>query len=363
MLFITVAGRSQINNDLFKRVFVDAELLTGNIWAHHEAINYLLEYPPVGANIKVGLNGDGSRDWHTDLNYPRYGFGYQFSTLGSNILGKSHATYLFIASNFVNKKLWHWYYELGAGVGFVDNPYDKEKNPLNIVNGSVTNAFLRVATGINYNISARNSAGLNAGLFHLSNGNASLPNWGVNTLFLSVNWQYRLSDSLELEHSFKKPPKQMRVTLYGSGGYKEERPVDRAKYLVSDWHINFWRKYRPGFSFGGGLSFFYDQSSKKILWRSKYEGEIPLSDFDIETYEYLSLGAQAGYMLNMHPVYFSFEFGVYLYSAVNRDIYNRWLLEILVTENLRVYGGLKSRFGRADFVEYGLAYDLIKINR
>ncbi|ALO14680.1 hypothetical protein L21SP5_01013 [Salinivirga cyanobacteriivorans] len=363
LFFIIVQGKAQQAKSLSDRFFIDAELLTGNTWAHHKAINYLLEYPPAGTNFKFGLNSDGSRDWHIDLNYPRYGVGYQYARLGSDILGNSHALYLFIGSDFLNSKRWSWHYDLGAGVGFIDNPYDEEKNPLNIVNGSVTNAFLRVATGVGYKISARHNVGINGGLFHLSNGNSSLPNWGINTLYLSLNWEYLFSDSLQLNHKTKSPTKQLRITAYGSGGYKEERPVDRIKYIVSDWHINVWRKFRPGFSYGAGLSLFYDGASKKMLWRSDYEGKIPLSDFDVKAYEYWSLGAQAGYMLNMHPVYFSFEFGVYLYSAVNRDIYNRWLLEVLVTDNLRVYGGLKSRFGKADFVEYGIAYDILKFNR
>lgn len=363
LICLAFTARGQNDNSIGERLYFDLEGMTGNTWAHHEAINYLLEYPPAGMNLKVGLYSDGTRDWQVDLNYPRYGFGYQFSSLGGDILGNAHAVYLFVGSDFWRYNRWRWYYDLGAGVGFIDNPYNEENNPLNIVNGSVTNAFLRISSGMSYQINYKHTFGVNGGLFHLSNGNSSLPNWGINTLYLSANWQYRLSDSLSLQNEYQKTKKQIRLTVYGSGGYKEERPVDRKKYFVSDLHVNMWRKYRPAFSWGGGISLFYDGASKKMLWRGNHEGKVPLSEYDIKQYEYWSLGAHAGYMLNMHPVYFSFEFGVYLYSAVNRDVYNRWLLEIVLYQDLKIYGGLKSRFGKADFVEYGLAYDIFKINR
>ena len=97
-----------------------------------------------------------------------------------------------------------------------------------------------------------------------------------------------------------------------------------------------------------------------MLWRGQYEYEIALKDFEVKSTDYLSAAIHAGYMLCMHPVYFSFEFGVYIYSTPNRDILNRWLLEIYLTHNTRFYFGLKSRYGKADFVEFGLAYDLFR---
>ena len=63
-------------------------------------------------------------------------------------------------------------------------------------------------------------------------------------------------------------------------------------------------------------------------------------------------------MLNMHPFYFSFEFGVYLLSSINKDIFNRWYLEYQLAKNIRVFAGLKSRFGKADFISVGMGYDI-----
>jgi hypothetical protein len=338
------------------------EGLTGSTWAHHEAIKYILEYPPSGANLKIGLLSNGQKKWQHDLKLPRYGLGYQFATLGSDILGKSHSVYLFIESDIVKQKKWQWFYNLGAGVGFVDNPYDPDKNPMNIVNGSVTNAYLRISTGANISLNSKNAIGLNAGLFHLSNGNSSLPNWGINTLYSSISWKHKLSNSLDIiekDASTLSGHKQ-RVTIYGSLGFKEERPVDGNKYLVSDMHVNYWRKHRPAFAWGAGVSIIYDESSKKMLWRGDNEYEISLNEFEVKNSDYISAAIHGGYMLCMHPVYFSFEFGVYIYSTPNRDILNRWLLEIYITNNARIYGGLKSRFGKADFIEYGLAYDLFR---
>jgi hypothetical protein len=362
LLSIPVLSNAQVSlPELKNRLYFEAEGLTGNTWAHHDAIKYILQYPPSGINLKVGLINDGHKDWQQDLKLPRYGLGYQYATLGSDILGNSHSLYLYIESDIIKKPKWNWFYNLGAGVGIVDNPYDPETNPLNIVNGSVTNAFLRVSTGASVSINSKNAIGLNGGLFHLSNGNTSLPNWGINTLYASVSWKYRISDTIyKIPESSIKTGYKQRVTAYGSMGFKEERPLDGEKYLISDFHINYWRKHRPAFAWGAGATLIYDESSKKMLWRGENEEIISLQDYQVNGEDYISAAIHAGYMLCMHPVYFSVEFGVYVYSTPDRDILNRWLLEIYITHNTRVYGGLKSRFGKADFIEYGIAYDLFK---
>lgn len=364
LTLLTITTTAQTWQNLHPRVYFETEGIAGNTWTHHSAIKYLLRYPPAGANLKLGIYGNGNKKWQQDLNYPRYGLGYQFADLGSKILGHSHAVYLFISSDFIKKKKWSWSYDMGAGIGFIDNPYDAKENPLNIVNGSVANAFLRISSGINLQITPKHTAGISTGLFHLSNGNTSQPNWGINTVYMSASWQYKLTDTLRYSNKTDNPKndKKFRITAYSGAGYKDERPVTGNKYTVIDVHVNAWRQFRSAYSWGGGITVFYDQASRKLLWRGPYEGIIPLDNYEIKKYEYLSLAAQGGFMLNMHPVYFSFEFGVYLYSAVNRDIFNRWLLEVQLAEKLRIFGGLKSRFGKADFIEYGLAYDIFKRN-
>ncbi|PLX18459.1 MAG: hypothetical protein C0599_12240 [Salinivirgaceae bacterium] len=363
ILVLPTLAQAQISfTEIKSRSYFEVEGLTGSVWAHHDAIKYILQYPPTGVNLKLGFLSNGNNLWQHDLKLPRYGLGYQFATLGSDILGKSHAIYLFVESDIIKKRKWQWYYNLGAGVGFVDNPYDPEKNPLNIVNGSVTNAYLRVSTGASISVNSKNAIGINGGLFHLSNGNLWLPNWGVNAFYGSISWKHKLSDSVSIipKNKALNSGHKQRVTLYGSMGFKEERPINGENYFISDFHANYWRKHRPAFAWGAGISIIYDEASKKMLWRGDYENEIPLQDFNVKTSDYYSAAIQAGYMLCMHPVYFSFEFGVYVYSTPNRDILNRWLLEIYITHNTRIYGGLKSRFGKADFIEYGLAYDLFR---
>lgn len=363
LLMIPVYVQAQFSlPELKEKLYIEAEGLTGSTWAHHDAIKYIMQYPPMGVNLKVGLLSNGQKDWQQDLKLPRYGIGYQFATLGSDILGKSHSIYLFIESDIIKRHKWNWFYNLGAGVGLVDNPYDPVKNPLNIVNGSVSNAFLRASTGATISLNEKNAIGLNAGLFHLSNGNTALPNWGINNLYTSLSWKYHISDTV---HKYKLKDavitgNKQRVTLYGAIGFKEERPMDGQQYMITDIHANYWRKHRPAFAWGVGASIIYDESSKKMLWRSDYEGLIPIEEYEVKSHDYISAAIHAGYMLCIHPFYFSFEFGAYVYSTPKRDILNRWLLEIYITHNTRIYAGLKSRFGKADFIEYGIAYDLFR---
>ncbi|MFO7863898.1 MAG: acyloxyacyl hydrolase [Salinivirgaceae bacterium] len=343
------------------RLYLKLEGLAGNSYAHHDAINYLLQYPPYGLGLQVGLYSSGLKSWENDLKMPHYGMGFQASQLGSSYLGNAYAMYLYVGSSFLQKQRWKWCYDIGAGIGYVDNPYNPESNPLNIVNGSAWNAFLRVSTGIAYRFAPKHEASFNGGLFHLSNGNSALPNWGVNTLYYSLGYNYKITDVQTQSQSLKIKEKNTRITLYGGAGFKESPPIDGVKFLVADMHVNAWHTFRPAHAWGGGISMFYDRSAIKILSGRKFDYLPPLDDFEMKTGDYYSLGAQAGYMLNMHPVYFSFEFGVYIISPTGKDVYNRWLLEIQLTERTRIVGGLTSRFGKADYISYGLGYDLFKI--
>jgi hypothetical protein len=342
------------------RLYLKFEGLAGNSYAHHDAINYILQYPPYGVGLQVGLNSSGRKSWENDLKMPHYGLGFQASQLGSSYLGNAYAMYLYVGSSFIHKQRWKWCYDIGAGVGYVDNPYDPEKNPLNIVNGSAWNAFLRVSTGVSYRFARKHAVSLNGGLFHLSNGNSTLPNWGVNTLYYSLGYNYKLTDAHTKKQSAKIDEKSTRVTLYGGTGFKEEPPIDGVKFFVADMHVNAWHTFRPAHAWGGGISAFYDGSAAKVFSRNEFDYLPPLDEYNMKTSNYYSLGAQAGYMLNMHPVYFSFEFGVYIISPTGKDVYNRWLLEVKLTERIRIVGGLTSRFGKAMNISCGLGYDLFR---
>lgn len=359
-LCLSIQLRAQEEIPPQERLFVKVEGLSGSTWAHHAAIDYLIEAPPFGGSVYVGLRSSGKRSWEHDLKLPRYGFGYQVSQLGGKALGNSHSMFIFIGSSFVDYRKFHWNYTLGFGFGYVDNAYDPEKNPLNIVNGSPINAFLKASTGLQYCIADAHGLGLDAGLFHLSNGNSSLPNWGINVLYWSLNYTYLFGNpaskkTVEPHDSFAK---NTRITMYGGGGFKEEPPVDGVKFGVADFHVNFWRAFRPAHSFGGGITTFYDASSAKILWRRNHDYLLPSENYTGKGLDNWSVGAQVGYMLNMHPFYFSFEFGVYLLSSINKDIFNRWYLEYQLAKNIRAFAGLKSRFGKADFITVGVGYDI-----
>src|SRR6056297_712574 len=148
LMTINLHGQDSI--PLSKRLYFNLEGLSGNTWAHHKSVRYLLEYPPMGINLETGLISGGSKKWQHDLKMPRYGIGYQYARLGSSILGNAHSIYSFISSDIISSHSLQWHYKIGAGLGFVDNPFEGDSNPLNIVNGSVVNAYLRISTGVNY---------------------------------------------------------------------------------------------------------------------------------------------------------------------------------------------------------------------
>lgn len=48
--------------------------------------------------------------------------------------------------------------------------------------------------------------------------------------------------------------------------------------------------------------------------------------------------------------------GLYFYNALDRIYFNRWILEVDVTQQVCLMVALKSHFGSADYVETGFVW-------
>ena len=357
LLFVSHAHAQKKN---WQNTFIEATVFGGMVWAHHEAINYLVTNHLVGASIMIGKVADGSKPWHKSLGYPTYGLGYQYSSLGSSILGYGHAVYPYIQLKLINQSKYIWQFTLGAGIGYVTNPYNPETNIQNIVNGSHWNAFLKVNSQMLYRISSRYSVSLEGGLFHYSNGNTNEPNWGHNSLYVGGGCKYNLFEEAEKVELSATNNKKIRLAMYFSAWKRDETPKSDVRYFVSDIHTTLWKYYSASSAVGLSISAFYDKSTKKNLWKGYREEIVSLNDFKYNDADDWSYGIGLAYGLNMSPVFFSVEVGVYVKKALNREFYNRWLLEMEIYKKLKVFTGLKSYLGQAEFVEFGLVYDLFK---
>ena len=76
--------------------------------------------------------------------------------------------------------------ELGSGLGWALSPYDLEKRPLSFALGTHLNAGLHLGLSAKLVDLGSHEAVITAGLTHFSNGAVSMPNLGINNLFLRL---------------------------------------------------------------------------------------------------------------------------------------------------------------------------------
>ena len=116
------------------------------------------------------------------------GIGIAYNTFfNSSEVGNPILVYLFQTSRIatVTSRL-SFDYEWNFGAAFGWKPYDEEKNPLNKVVGSKTNAYISLGFLLNWQMTPSTCLRGGVGLTHYSNGNTEYPNAGVNILSASI---------------------------------------------------------------------------------------------------------------------------------------------------------------------------------
>jgi hypothetical protein len=133
---------------------------------------------------------------------------------------------------------------------------------------------------------------------------------------------------------------------------KEIYPVNGPEYfaftLYADRSFQVTRKS----SFGAGADVFYDQSDKHNLEEDSGE--------PVSTAEAMKVGLHGSYELNISRISFTFNMGAYLYAkyTIAGNIYHRIGTRYRFSDRMFACFNLKTHFGKADLVEWGLGYTI-----
>ncbi|HON19040.1 MAG TPA: acyloxyacyl hydrolase [Salinivirgaceae bacterium] len=338
---------------------------SGFIYAHHRSMGYYLNEYPWGAQIKYGKKFFGSVDWHQAFRHPEAGAAFLMVDFGNKaVLGNGYATYGYLDIPVFERRRFTWNYEMGAGIGYITKIFNIDNNYNNQAIGSHLNAFLLISTGIKYRITSKFLLAADWGLHHFSNGNATEPNQGLNTFYSMIGMRYSINNKTQTIPTIKNDnirQNAWQCLLHISSGFKEERPIDHTKYPIVDIHTTFRRKISPTNSWGFGVDLMYDRSISKVLKNDFGNGYLVHdSIYNPSEWKNFTPAMHANWSMLFGRITFSIQAGVYLYSALDRVIFNRWLLEVAINDKISIAGGLKSHFASADYIEYGLVWKIIR---
>lgn len=163
-------------------------------------------------------------------------------------------------------------YEWNLGLAFGWNPYDMETNPSNLSIGSKVTAYINVDFYLRWMLSRQWDLNIGATLTHFSNGNTSMPNYGLNLAGAAV------SLACYINRTDKENPPARRYTaefqrrltidllLYGAWRQKATTdgydiyPINR-KDAVIGFNFNPMYNLNPWLNLGVSLDGVYDRSA------------------------------------------------------------------------------------------------------
>jgi hypothetical protein len=322
----------------------------------YKALDYIIEDKVRAFDLSLGFEGKGRDIWEESFNDPRTGFGYSFWKLGNDkILGSAHAFYGFMNAPLKRFGKLTLNIQCSAGAAYLPLKFDIDENHLNRAIGSHMNVFIKLGADARFRIMPNAELVFGAGLSHFSNGKTASPNYGINTGTISagMNYLFRSPGSTEVKPQFEKSQPLPRFTrsINLSAGTKVYDNLLNKKYLSSSVTFNIEKNFSYVSHAGFGAVIFYDSSIKEAL---KVEKGLTGSDFK----RLIRLGVHASYICRYKNFIAGIQLGHYLYSKykVMTNVYNRISVQYLFTDNIAFSAAVKSHFGKADCLEYGITF-------
>ncbi len=325
----------------------------------------------IGGNIEVGWQARGRNVYDNLLRYPTYGAGfltYHFPQTDS--LGKPNAFYLFLNAPFKRTKKWAFNYIIRLGMSYNWEPQDPVVNPGNLVIGGSRNLYISGGIEAQYLIGESLSASLGFKFAHFSNGQSSLPNFGVNLLNPHLGVKYDFNGGERPEYKkYPKPEFTDKAMEYyftiGTGTrqilfYEDKTGVpDRLAVSYKIHNISVAAQYHYGWlgKYGGGLD---------VIYWGPYDAQIELGDGNIvKAVEYpfadhLQLGVFLSYEFVFNNISIYAQPGYRIlrkeYEGMPTDFYQHLALKYHVRDLILGIAIRAINFGQAEYIEWNIGY-------
>ena len=327
--------------------------------------------------LEFGWQTDGSKDWHHNYDFPRFGVGlYGADYFNDEELGTPTSLYGFFDWPLGRPGSWQFNFEMKFGLTNNWKPYDAENNPYNTAMGLGRSVHIEGGLDAQYRLADRWSL-LGALTFtHFSNGGTQRPNHGINQIGPTLAVQYDIDMPVAL------PPRRdigdynhdWDLTVTGSGGKRNldhtfDNPDVPDEYKNRDYFIgnitvgagrHFSHKSRYVF----GLDLGYDESVGDLI-KVDYinNGGDPGNLPETSSSDNFELAVFAGYEINANRTYLIMHLG---YKLFYKDIEGR-LPELYQRLGVKQYfyrnwfAGMNVRFheiGSADNLEWTIGYSV-----
>lgn len=379
---------------------ITADFYSGYILPISKNLELTAKKPIFGGEVAVEFLPRDKYDWEQRWGLPTIGAGFVGLDLGNpSILGQAFAVYPYVLVPIVRTNVFKLNYKVGAGVSFFTKTWN-DCDTLNGINsatanstiGSIANVYLSTGTNMRFELGSGVSMGLEFGYNHMSNGSILQPNGGLNILYGKVGFGFQPKASkytLPAKVQPKDLPFDMFLDIVASGGVRELYYRDNKRYGIASLHVATAGRLGNFYALGGGLDLFYDgvfvqqgQRGSEIYNQHTHYKRYFIPNENAENKwrcgffiaNYFILGRVTaeldwGFYLydgvrnanpNPHPKYGYERPMFYTYKINDEDGWNyfRLAFKVRVWEGLTANVALKTHLQKAEFIEFGLGYQI-----
>ena len=287
-----------------------------------------------------------------NMAYVKTGWALSYFNYNLPLLGYGAIASRFIEPQYRIFKKLQFGVRASAGIAYLSNPNDADKNPENNNYALHINPYLHLGTSLNLQVSKHISAGLQSNFHHISNGNLQQPNKGINwiTAALSLNY-YPGNNTL---------PKYKRVH---QNFWKKNKAVIQAGIFYTP-RQGYFAKWMAQRKYAAGV---FTQITKQIGGLSALTAgtEIYYNNFkqDANTAPLKSgivAGIHGGHVFLLGKVHFSQQAGFNIYNKIYflPNFYHRWGLDYSINKKYTIGASLKANSDNADFFDFRMSLRL-----
>jgi len=163
---------------------------TGQTVVHTPSVKNIKGARPFGIELEMAKQHTGLSSFSRSHAYVNTGWAFSYYDFDSSFLGYGMVASRFIEPQYRLSRNIQLGIRATAGIAYLSNPYDPDKNPRNNNYALHVNPYLHLGGSIHYRFSRHLAAGLQSGFHHISNGNIRQPNQGINWITGSISLHY-----------------------------------------------------------------------------------------------------------------------------------------------------------------------------
>lgn len=337
---------------VFKNASVAARLFHGSFLTHLPKAQYLRDSYSYFGELSIQQQTSGKKAWQIANGFPQVGVALFYGNTGSKRhMGHMAGIFPFVDWRLYRSKRFSTSLRAGAGLGWIEKPYNRRTNHKAVLIGTHGNAYLNFLWQAEAKLFSNLHAAAGISFSHFSNGSSTLPNLGLNIPSLSLGLRYQLGEAT----SFTKITadsliKKSSLAVFTTAGLKQFPWIESSRYLVNTLQLEWSRAFRPSGKYSGGAVLFYDRALEVnpngILDQKRKNNK-------------LQAGVFAGYEHLFGRLSVPVQLGAYVY---NHDIYSRFFQQLGFRYRINTCWSaqlfMKTHSGKADFIHAGIGYQI-----